>query len=272
MPQNILIYPVLGLVIALSGFGYYAMAVFRAYKEEKRRIEEDFGLSKKYEPKRGEPMTMIFIMLGSPGVVYVLITSVLLMVSATYDALPNASGLVARFIMLLGATVFVGDLSRIPYSVKAARELSYQPPMPDYIREEKDMQKRNEMLKEYGEKNGLKNPRENFGKYIVFVALPETMLIYMYLITIMLMIFGGLMEKDATGIEDIDPGLASAMFATGILYIVLMIPAIFSMKKSAEMEMTPENFPKKVLVALYGFIPSIIGLVIMIYTMLPLIS
>ncbi|GEM_PF-2141228 len=273
MHESDMMYIVVGFILAIAGFGIYAMQVFQAYLKEKKKIEEDFELSKKYEPKAAMGLVMVFIMIGSTGIMYMLVTTVILLISENYELLPNAAGLVSRFIMLIGATVFVADISRIPYSTRAMREFVYDLILPEDIKTEKDLQKRWEMEKEYYEKNGFEHPRRNFGKYVVFLTLPETMLMYIYLITILLIIFGGLMESEATDVaSDLDVGFVSGMFATGVLYVVLTIPAIFSMKKSAEIEMTRENFGKKILVALYGIIPSIMGLVMMIYMVISLIG
>ncbi len=272
MNDSDMMFIVLGFILALAGFGIYAMQVFQAYLREKKKIEEDFELSKKYDPGRAKDKILLFIMIGSTGIVFVMLLTVILSISEGYGSLPNSANLVARFIMIMGATVLVVDLSRISYVVKAARELTYQIALPEYIDSEKDFQKRREMETEYYEKNGFEDPNRNFGKYIVFNSLPETMLIYALLMNMLLLTFTNLLGGFGTGVQDINPEFASRIFAAGVLYVLLTIPAIFSMKKSAEMEMTQENFGKKIMVAVYGLIPSIMGLVIMILAMLPLLG
>ena len=268
MFQDYLVYIVSGLVLAIAGFAYYAVEVLKAYNDEKRKIKEDFELSQKYEPEKAMMTIMSLIAMSFTGVVFTILLTLLLWIGNPENA-PNTAELISKFIMIAGITSLIANISRMPYGIQAARDLSYQPILPDEIKREKDLAKRAQMIEEFIKNQGLDNRSMNIGKYFLFHSLPETLNLYALLIAIELMAFThALTIGNATNIST---ELSSQIFMSGILYIILTIPAIFSMKKSSEIEMTQENLVKKVLVAFYGFIPSIIGLIIMTYFVVQLI-
>ena len=275
MNETEMMYIAIGFILALTGFGILAMQVFQAWKDEKRKIEEDFTLSKQYEPKGSISLMMVFIMIASSSVIFVLLVTLMLSLGEEAVSIPVASDLVAKFIMLMGATALVSNIARIPNAKNAVRDFAYYPALPDDVKntmkKENDPQKREKMIKEFAEEHGLKYGKKNFGKYLVFNAFPETNNLYILLITIQLLVFTGLLGT-MENVQDISPEFSSTMFATGILFVILTLPSIFFMKKAAEMEMNDKNFAKKVLTAVYGFVPGIIGLGIMVYAMLPLLG
>ncbi len=275
MNETEMMYIAIGFILALTGFGILAMQVFQAWKDEKRKIEEDFTLSKQYEPKMSMGKMMVFIAMGSTPVVFVLLTTMLLWISEESVSLPVASDLVAKFIMLMGATALIGNIARIPNAKNAVRDIAYYPAFPDDVKQamnaEKDLNKRYAIMEKYVEEKGLSKSDQYFGRYLIFNTLPETNNLYILLITIQLLVFTGLMGETGN-VQDISPELSSTMFTTGVLFVILTIPSIFSMKKSADMEMGGENYAKKVLTAVYGFVPGIIGLGIMTYAMLPIMG
>ena len=275
MNETEMMYIAIGFILALTGFGLLAMQVFQAWKDEKRKIEEDLTLSKQYEPKKSMSKMMIFIMMGSTSVIFVLLMTILLSVGGGSASLPVASDLAAKFIMLMGATSLVSNIARIPNAKNAVRDMAYYPLFPDDIEEamrnEKDLNKRHEIMDKYMEENGLNKGLWYFGKYLVINTIPETNILYMFMMTDLILVFTGLMGT-MENVQDISPEFSSTMFATGVLFVILTIPSIISMKKSADIEMRDENFAKKMLTAFYGFAPGIIGLVIMMYALMPIMG
>ncbi len=274
MQSDALMYSLLGLILALAGFGYYAIEVWKAYKEEKKRIEEDFQLSEKYAPEKAVAKVMIYIMIGSTGVIYLfLLLSLLMVFSGENETFKNSIMLSSKFIMLMGAIVLITDVSKIPIAKNAVRDSVYEPKeLPKEILSETNLEKRYEMMKEYYEKNGLNMSTFNFGKHIVFLAFLETLIIYSLLIGVLLLVMTGLMSEQPGGFQDIDSGLAASIFLAGVLYVALCIPTIYFTKKASEIPIEGKDFVKKMLTALYGLILPTLGLIIMIYTMLPLLS
>ena len=275
MNETEMMYIAVGFILALTGFGILAMQVFQAWKDEKRKIEEDFTLSKQYEPKRSMSNMMVFIMVGSTSLMYVLVMAMLLLILGDNTSLPVASDLVAKFIMLMGATSLIGNISRIPNAKYAVRDMAYYPVFPEDIEEaiknEKDLNKRHEIMDKYMEENGLNKGRWYFGKYMVINTIPETNSLYMFMMTDLILVFSGLMGT-MENVQDISPEFSSTMFATGVLFVILTLPSIFFMKKAADIDMNDKNFAKKILKTFYGAIPPIIGLVIMIYALLPIMG
>jgi hypothetical protein len=276
MSSNDIMYMVIGLILALLGFGYYTIEVWKAYNDEKRKIKEDFQLSQKYEPEKAAPKVFIFIAVGAEGIVYLILLMTLLMIfSQGKEDLQNSIALASKFIMLMGATVLVVDISRIFPVKEAVRDISYQVSIPknimDEITNEKDMQKRWNILLDYYEKENLHKGAMNFGKHTILTTIVETMLMYILLINILLLVSLGLIGKGPATVTDISAGFATNIFMAGVLYILLCIPSIFFMKKCAEISMENNGFVKKILMASYALSLPTIGLVIMIYAMLPLL-
>ena len=275
MNETEMMYIAVGFMLSLAGLALFAMQVFQAWKDEKRKIEEDFTLSKQYEPKSSLGMVMAFIAMAATSLIFVILTTMMLSISERSVLLPVTSDLVAKFIMLMGATSLVGSIARIPNAKHAVRDIAYYPALPDDVKDtlryERDPGKRQKMIRDFVEEKGLEHGSENFGRYFVINAVSDTNNIYILLITIQLMAFTGLMGR-LEHTRDISPEFSSTLFVTGVLFVLLTIPSIVSMKKAADIEMNQKNFGKKILVAFYGFAPGIIGLAIMTYVMLPIID
>jgi len=128
MNETAMMYVVLGFILAAAGFGVYAMQVFQAYNREKRKIKEDFELSKMYEPEKAMQNIMVFIMIGSTGIVYVMLLSMFLSLFPEAETtVPNAYSLSAKFVMIMGATALIANLSRIFIVARAVQDLAYMP-------------------------------------------------------------------------------------------------------------------------------------------------
>ncbi len=264
------VYIILGLIIALLGFGYYFMQLFKWYNSEKKKIEEDISIVKKYNPDIGKPKVLVMAMLGATGTIYVFLTTMLTVVlgSETY---PVATSLLAKYVFVVGLSAFISNLARIPMGINAAVDMAYTPSakLPEEIRNTKDINARYRKEMEFYDSLGIRNGNKYFRKHIVFLSLPETQSIYALLIFIELMVFTGLSGRVKTE-TDISSAFANNMFMAGLVLVLLSISAIFFMKKAAEIHM--DEFPRKVKIGSIGYIPGIIGLLIMMYTMLPLIS
>ena len=275
MNETEMMYIAVGFILAVTGFGVLAMQTFQAWKGEKRKIEEDFALSKQYEPSKSMGTMMVFIMITGSSLMYILVMTLLLSIVCDDSSLPVASDLVAKFIMLMGATSLIGNIARMPSLKESVRAIAYVPRFPDSIKAElegeRDLNRRYEIMEKFVEENGLNRGRWYFGKYMVINVIPETNNIYIFMIAEMLMIFTGLMG-DVGDVQDISPEFSSAMFATGVLFVILTIPSIFFMKKAAEIEMNEKNFGKKILMVVYGAIPPIIGLVLMMYKLISIMG
>ncbi len=274
MPTDALLYSLIGLILALSGFGYYAIEVWKAYKEEKRKIEEDLWLSQKYAPENAMSKVMVYIMMRFTGVVYVILLITLLLVfSEGKGHLENSITLTSELIMLMGAVVLIANISMIPLTKDAVKDIVYQPrEIPKDILSETNLEKRYRMIREYYEKEGLNTGAFNFGKHTILLSFPETLLIYALLTDILVMTFTGLMSREVVVFQDIDSGLASSIFFAGVLYVVLCLPTPYFMKKASELPIEGKDFAKRILMATYGLSLPTIGLAIMIYTMLPLLA
>ena len=275
MNETEMMYIAVGFILALTGFGLLAMQTFQAWKGEKRKIEEDFALSKQYEPSKSMGTMMVFIMITGSSLMYILVMTLLLSIVCDDSSLPVASDLVAKFIMLMGATSLIGNIARMPNLKESVGAVAYVPRFPDSIKAElegeRDLNRRYEIMEKFVEENGLNRGRWYFGKDMVINVIPETNNIYIFMIAEMLMIFTGLMG-DMGDVQDISPEFSSAMFATGVLFVILTIPSIFYMKKAAEIEMNEKNFGKKILMVVYGAIPPIIGLVLMMYKLVSIMG
>lgn len=259
----------IGLIVAIAGFLLYAAYTFRAYKDEKKKIEEDFSLSQKYRPEEALSKVLFFIVYGSTGVVYTCLTMTLTMLFGT-DALPLATSLLAKYVLIMGLSTLIADLARTPVAMDAARDLVYSPSIepPEDIKNIKDIYERSKKEMEFYKSHGLRAGSWNFGRHVVVASLPETQLVYSFLIFVLLSIFTGLLGDNLEG--DITQAFAGNMFLAGLVFVVLSSSAILSMKKCTEIPM--EEFGKRVMVALSGYIPGIIGLAIMMYVLVQLIS
>ena len=260
-----------GLLLALAGFGYYAMEIFRAYKEEKKKIEEDFGLSQKYAPEKATYGVLIFIQMGATGPIYVLLSFILVYVFAS-DSCPNSTLLASQFVFVMGITSLISNISRIPVATEAVREMAYVPSVeiPEEIKKIESLNERWKKKMEFYENSGIKNGRRHFGKYTIFMALTDTWNIYALLSFLLALIGTGLFNKGELPQLDVSKDLANSTFFAGLIYAVLTVTTVFSMKKSTEIPI--EDFKDRIKTASKGFIIPLIAFVFLIYMMLPLLS
>ena len=271
MQSDALMYSLLGLILALAGFGYYAIEVWKAYKDEKKRIEGDFQLSEKYAPEKALHRVLIFLQMGSTSTLYVLLSIILVYVSGS-DSYPNSTLLASQFVFIMGITSLISSISRIPIAKEGVRDTVYVPAIdvPDEIKNIENLSERLEKETEFYEKAGLRNWRKSFGKYSIFMALGDTWNIFSLLAFVLVLIGTELLGNEGSTPVEVSKELANTIFFAGLLYSILTITTIFSMKKSTEIPI--ENFGERLKVASRGYAIPLIAFLFLIYTMLPLIS
>jgi len=247
-------YAIIGVLVALVGILIYEKYTLRAYSEEKKRIEEDISLSQKYAPKKALGMLYVALVNGANGAIFVLLALVLFYAN---DMGSIRASLSAKYILILGFSVLIANLSVIPIATEAMKDIVYFPSVkvPKEIRDIKDMDERTRKEKEFYENEGIKNGSKNFGKHLILMSMPETLIIFAFIVFFLISNNGKMTEA-----------LAENLFTIGLVFVLLAAMAIPIMKKAAEIPI--EKLPKKLIIAYLAYVPATVGFVIIIMYMI----
>ncbi len=210
-----------GISLGLSALGF-VWALTTALKErrtviENTKMEIDNRVEKddeEFEPSFSS-ISLVYASVTAPAMTYAVLLIVLVWMFGPYT--DDHLTIVKGALLCIGLSSFFGNLGR---------SLMY-----------------NEVMEGTARSSSL------FGRYTIFLVLPETTVIHGLLFSILGLVFSGIIEGDATPITS---GAAEIYFQASVILGMSAIAAVFTgqfFRRSEKLEDTQESFGKKIRVS-----------------------
>ena len=226
-------YAILYLAAPLLAFAYGALMVLKSYKDEVKKISEEAD-GDKYRPEASRGKVMMLIMQMATALVFLILAFRLILFYGSSVSL-----------LIMGSISVINILCQIPLSLRAAKDVAYNPNpalLPDEIRKMPYSPEGEKKKREYYESIGMREDANSFGKRLIQISIFE-----------MPLIFGFLLFFDMLHGEAIT---ATSQY----IFLLLSAAAIPGALKISQLPLTDtKDFSRSLMTAMLAISPSLIG-------------
>ncbi|MFO8110462.1 MAG: hypothetical protein R6U17_08110 [Thermoplasmata archaeon] len=231
------LYPWIGACVGLVALGC-VWAVMTGLKERRdvlNSLDMDYGISEDDDLPGFPLQSLVYVTVAVPALIYSLLLTTLIWI---FSPLTDIQVTVAKGALLcLGLSALFGNLGR---------SLMYREATEGIGRSE--------------------HKKQLFGKYMVFLVLPETVVIHGLLISILGLVGSGALDGNFAP----SPVAIDAYFQACVILGISAAAAIFvgtSFRRAPSLIESPEKFPQKIISTAVPMVINILGLAVAIWLM-----